>query len=267
MTMPEGPLRLSISQDGVARLTLNRPNVRNALDEALIDEICEAMGRLNANPDIRVVVITGAGTAFCGGLDLNMMRRLAGESNSRNKDDARRFAHMLQVIYGSPKPTIALINGPAVSGGVGLIAACDIAIARDDAFFALSEARVGLAPAAIAPFVIKTIGERQARRYFLTGERFDAATAEECGLIQVLAAADELDAVLESIVENLLLCGPTAQSETKDLFRDIAGQPITDRLMRESAARIAKIRTGAEGREGVEAYLEKRAPKWVKTHS
>ncbi|NNL89148.1 MAG: gamma-carboxygeranoyl-CoA hydratase, partial [Marinicaulis sp.] len=177
--MTEQSLITTIDKRGVARLTLNRPEVRNAFDEGLIHNICDTMGRLGADENVRIIVLTGTGSVFCAGADLNMMSRVAGYTQTENTDDARRLAHMLWSIYHSPKPTIARVNGPAMGGGLGLIAACDISIGVDDAFFALSEVRVGLIPAVISPFVIEAIGPQQARRYFLSGEKFDAERAKE----------------------------------------------------------------------------------------
>ncbi|MFQ5564059.1 MAG: enoyl-CoA hydratase-related protein, partial [Parvularculaceae bacterium] len=181
--MTEPLLITTIDSRGVARLTMNRPEIRNAFNQALIGQICDAIGRLNADANVRVIVLTGAGSAFSAGADLHMMRAVADYSPMENKDDARRLAHMLHAIYCASKPTVALVNGPAMGGGLGLIAACDIAIAAEEAFFALTEARIGLIPAVISPFVMQAIGARQARRYFLTGERFDAVRAKELGLV------------------------------------------------------------------------------------
>lgn len=260
----EQVLLQTIDSRGVARLTMNRPELRNAFNEALIGAICDAIGRLNADPNVRAIVLTGAGQAFSAGADLNMMRRAAGYSAVENRDDARRLAHMLHAIYASPKPAIALVNGPAMGGGVGLVAACDIAIVSEDAFFALSEVRLGLIPAVISPFVVQAIGARQARRYFLTGERFDAETAKRIGLAHMVAMPAQLEATLDGVIENLLACGPGAIAEAKDLIRAVKGRPITEAVMEDTADRIARLRASAEGKEGVSAFLEKRKPSWVK---
>jgi len=249
--MTEQVLITTIDQRGVARLTMNRPDIRNAFNEQLIGEICEAMGRLTSDPNVRVIVLTGAGKAFSAGADLNMMSRAAKFSAAENKDDARRLAHMLGSIYDSPKPTVALVNGPAMGGGLGLIAACDIAIGADTSFFALSEVRVGLIPAVISPFVIQAITVRQARRYFLSGERFDAAEARRIGLLHKVVAADALNDELETTLNDLLVCGPSSQA--------LASEPV----MEETAGMIAKTRASKEGKEGVTAFLEKRKPNWL----
>lgn len=262
--MQDQLLRVIVDRNGIARLTLNRPELRNAFNEQLIGDICEAIGRLGSDTAVRVVVITGAGTAFSGGADLHMMRRVAGYSAAENKDDARRLAHMLNAIYECQKPTIALVNGPAIGGGVGIVAACDIAIAAEEAFFALSEVRFGLVPAVISPFVVRAINPRQARRYFISGERFNAETAKSLGLIHMVAMTAQLEATLDGMIENILTGGPIAQAEAKDLIRNVAYRSIHDGVMEETAGVIARIRASDEGKEGVTAFLEKRKPNWVK---
>jgi methylglutaconyl-CoA hydratase len=261
--MTEQQLITTIDSHGVARLTMNRPELRNAFSEALIEGICEAMGRFHSDPNVRAIVLTGAGKAFSAGADLNMMKRAAGYSAAENKDDARRLAHMLYAIYTSPKPVVALVNGPAMGGGLGLIAACDIAVSSADAFFAFSEVKLGLIPAVISPFVIDAIGVRQARRYFVTGEKFDAETAQKIGLVHHVAPAASLDAALESILSELIACGPASQNEAKDLIRAVSHRPIDERIMDDTAGRIARLRASDEGKEGISAFLEKRKPNWV----
>ena len=261
--MTENVLITTIDSRGVARLTLNRPDLRNAFNEEMIDQICDNMGRFNNDPNVRAVVITGAGGAFSAGADLNMMQRVAGYSPAENKDDARRLAHMLQSIYHSPKPTIALVNGPAMGGGLGLIAACDIALGAEDAFFALSEVRLGLIPAVISPFVIQAIGVRQARRYFLTGERFSSAAAEDMGLLHARAPAAALGEALDEIIDNLLKGAPEAQAESKALIRRVKYEHVTESVLNDVADRIARRRASPEGKEGVTAFLEKRNPNWL----
>ena len=261
--MTEQPLLTTIDAQGVARLTMNRPDLRNAFNTQLINEICETIGRFHSDPNVRAIVITGAGKAFSAGADLNMMKEVAGFSPAENKDDARRLAHMLYAIYACPKPTIALVNGPAMGGGLGIIAACDIAIGAEDAFFALSEVRLGLIPAVISPFVIEAIGARQARRYFVSGERFKADAAREIGLLHMIKPASELDAALETMITELLTCGPDAQKEAKELIRAVAHQPVNDRILDDTAGRIAKQRASEEGKEGISAFLEKRKPNWA----
>ncbi len=261
--MKDSVLLTTIDQRGVARLTLNRPALRNAFDEELIGAICDAMGKLNADPSIRAIILTGAGETFSGGADLNMMRRAADYSAAENKDDARRLAHMLNSIYQSPKPTIARINGPAIGGAVGIIAACDIAVATEDAFMALTEVRVGLIPGVISPFVVRAIGPRQARRYFLTGERIDAETAKRIGLIHMITMGAQLEATVDGVIENILRGAPDAQGEAKSLIKAVAFQPLNDSITEETVAWIARIRATPEGKEGLEAFLEKRKPSWI----
>ncbi|MHA7873183.1 MAG: enoyl-CoA hydratase/isomerase family protein [Hyphococcus sp.] len=260
----ENVLITTVDSQGVARLTMNRPDLRNAFNEELIGAICESVGRFHSDPNVRAIVLTGAGKAFSAGADLNMMKRAAGYSAAENKDDARRLAHMLYAIYTSPKPTIALVNGPAMGGGLGLIAACDIAIGSQNAFFALSEVRLGLIPAVISPFVIEAIGERAARRYFVNGERFDADTAKTLGLLHVVTDEAGLDAALQKELEALSACGPESQHEAKDLIRAVAHRSIDPHLLDDVAGRIARVRASAEGKEGVASFLEKRKPRWTR---
>jgi methylglutaconyl-CoA hydratase len=262
--MTDPVLITNIDPRGVARLTMNRPDIRNAFNEALIGAIAEAMARLSADARVRAIVITGAGKAFSAGADLDWMRRAAAFSEAENWADARRLAAMLHAIYAAPKPTIALVNGPALGGGVGIASACDVAIAADDAIFGLTEVRLGIIPAVISPFVLRAIGERQARRYFLSGERFDAETARRIGLIHMASHSAQLEATLEGFLKELLSSGPAAQSEAKDLIRAVSGRPIEDAVLDDAAARIARVRASPEGKNGVGAFLEKRKANWVK---
>ena len=262
--MTDQVLITTIDDRGVARLTMNRPELRNAFNTQLIESICDAMGRLSTHKEVRAVILTGAGKAFSGGADLNMMKAAAGFSKEENKDDARRLAHMLASIYHCPKPTIARVNGPAMGGGLGLIAACDIAIGSEDAFFALSEVRLGLIPAVISPFVIQAIGARAARRYFITGERFDAATAQRLELLHEITPLADLDTKIDETIGHILQCGPIAQCEARELIKAVAGRSIEDGVLNDTAERIARIRASAEGKEGINAFLEKRKASWCK---
>lgn len=257
---------LTVSTDtrGLARVTLNRPEVKNAFNETLIVEIADAMTALSQDAGVRVVVLQGAGDAFSAGADLSWMRRAAEYSAAENKSDTRRLAGMLYAIYECEKPVAALVHGACMGGGVGLAAACDIVIAADDAFFALSEARLGIIPAVISPFVLHAIGARQARRFFLTGERFDAAKAKEIGLVHMVCLRAQMEATLDGVVKNLLACGPAAQKEAKALIRLVANRPVDDAMMEETASIIARVRATPEGKEGVAAFLEKRKANWVK---
>lgn len=261
--MTEPVLRQDVSQ-GRVHLTLNRPQVKNAFNEELIAAIDGAIRRYSVDDNVRAIVLTGAGEAFSAGADLDMMRRAGAGPVPANREAAGGLAAMLKAIYDCPKPVVALVNGLAMGGGVGLVAACDIVIAAEEAFFALSEARLGLIPAVISPYVIRAIGERQARRYFLTAERFDAETARRIGLVHMVAMHAQLGATLEGLLKNLSACGPIAQREAKDLIRAVAGAPIGDALIADTAARIARLRASPEGREGVAAFLEKRKPTWIR---
>jgi methylglutaconyl-CoA hydratase len=248
----------------VATVRMSRPELHNALDDALIVELTDALLRAGADAGIRVVVLAGAGKSFSAGADLGWMRRMAENSEAENLAGAERLARLLRTLHELPKPTVARVQGAAFGGGVGLVAACDIAVAAESATFSLSEVRLGLIPAVISPYVIGAIGARAARRYFLTGERFSAAEAERIGLIHRIVAADNLDAALNVVLENLLAGGPAAQAAAKRLVAEVASRPIDDALVGAMAQRIAEIRATPEGREGVTAFLEKRLPGWTK---
>jgi methylglutaconyl-CoA hydratase len=251
----QGPLGL---------VTLNRPERHNAFDDALIAELTEAFRSMEAEDGIRVVVLSGAGRSFSAGADLNWMKRMAGFSIDENRRDAMAMATLMRTIAHFRKPTVARVHGAAYGGGVGLVACCDIAVAAHVATFSLSEAKLGLIPAVISPYVIAAIGERAARRYFLTAERFEAAEAWRLGLVHELAASEsELDEKVGEIVDALLVAGPAAQTEAKALIRAVAGRPVTSELIQDTAERIAKIRASPEGREGVTAFLEKRRASWL----
>ncbi|HLX29332.1 MAG TPA: enoyl-CoA hydratase/isomerase family protein [Casimicrobiaceae bacterium] len=250
-------------RDAVATVTLNRPQFHNAFDEMLIANLTAAFVSLDDNPDVRVVVLAGAGRSFCAGADLNWMRRMAQFGREENLDDANALAAMLRALYALSKPTIARVTGAAYGGGVGLIAACDIALGVPDATFALSEARLGLIPATIGPYVIEAIGVRNARRYFLTAERFGAAEALRTGLLHEVVEADAIDARIAALIDTLKVASPAAQLECKALIRGVAHRPIDEDVIAGTAEHIAAVRASAEGREGVAAFLGKRKPKWV----
>jgi len=250
-------------KDGVTRITLDRPAVRNAFDDALIAELTKAFKAAGADPAVRAVVLAGNGPAFCAGADLNWMKRMAGFTYDENLADGRGLAGMLAALDRMPKPTIARVHGPAFAGGTGLVAACDIAVGTPEARFCLSEAKLGLSPATISPYVMRCMGERAARRYFLTAEVFDAAEALRIGMLSMLVPTPELDASVESLLRHLLAGGPQAQAKIKDLIRIVAARPVEDALVDETAKRIAEIRVSAEGREGIASFLEKRKPKWI----
>jgi methylglutaconyl-CoA hydratase len=251
------------TRNGVALVTLDRPEVHNAFDETLIAELTRALRAVGADASVRAVVLLGKGPSFCAGADLNWMRRMAGFSRAQNLADARTLSTMLATLATLEKPTIARVHGAAFGGGVGLVACCDIAVAAQDATFSLSEARLGLIPAAISPYIVEAIGARAARRFFLTAERFTAAEAYRLGLVHELALAAEIDARINEILGFLVTAGPRAQLEAKALVRAVAHQPIDAGVIADTARRIARVRASAEGREGVAAFLGKRRAAWV----
>jgi methylglutaconyl-CoA hydratase len=249
--------------NAVAIVTLNRPEVHNAFDETLIAELTEALRVLAADRDVRVVVLIGAGPSFCAGADLNWMKRMAAFSPAQNLADAKALARMLSTLNEMPQPTIARVHGAAFGGGVGIVACCDIAVAAHDATFALSEAKLGLIPAAISPYVIEAIGARAARRYFLTAERFPAAEAYRLGLLHDITPPVELDARVNELLGFLVTAGPKAQAEAKALIRAVAHRPINAAVIADTARRIARLRATPEAKEGVAAFLGKRRASWV----
>lgn len=252
---------LVAAKGGVGTVTLNRPATHNAFDDAMIARLTSAFRDLAEDPQVRMVVLRAEGASFSAGGDLGWMKAMAGYSQERNVADARALADLMSTLDRLPKPTVALVQGSAYGGGVGLVACCDIAIVADSASFSLSEVRLGLIPAAIGPYVIAAIGARAARRYMLTGERFDAAEALRLGLAHEVAPPYMLEATLERVLADLAAGGPFAQANAKDLIRLIAPGP-DDALIEETAQRIADLRASPEGREGIGAFLEKRAPAW-----
>lgn len=247
----------------VGTVTLNRPDVRNAFNETAIAEITQAFRELGDNDDVRAIVLAARGPAFCAGADLNWMKKMATYTHDENRADAAQLAEMLRTIYVCPKPVVAKVQGDCYAGGMGLVAACDIAIAVEEANFCLSEVKLGLIPATISPYVIKAMGENAARRYFLTAERFSAREALRIGFVQEVVAADALDAMADGIVKALVSASPHAVKEAKRLVRDVAGAVVSEGLIADTAERIAVIRASDEGREGVRAFLEKRKPAWL----
>jgi len=246
----------------VAYLTLNRPEVRNALNPELTARIVEALETLARDGDLRAVVITGAGDVFSAGADLNWMRSMRGASFEANLQDARQAGRMFAACSEFPRPVIARVNGPARGGGVGIVAACDFAVAVADAHFAFTEVRLGLVPAMIAPHVVRKLGPGAARRVFLTGETFDAARAEALGLVDRVVPRSELDAAVEEYLRTLHQCAPQALGRVKELLREI--DPVKlDRALDCTAEMIAHVRVGAEAQEGMTAFLEKRKPCWA----
>ena len=254
---------ISIDPRGVATVTLNRPEIHNAFNDVVIADLTGIFQRLGDDHAVRVIVLRGAGKSFSAGGDLNWMRRMAGYSREENVADAMGLATMLRTLNECPKPTLAVIHGHCFAGAVGLVAACDIAIAADAVQFALTEVRLGLIPATIGPYVVAAMGARACRRYFLTAERFGAAEAHRLGLVHEVVGPDDLDAATERHIANLLAGGPLALAAAKGLIRAVDG-PVTDAMVADTAARIAEARAGEEGREGLASFFDKRKPGWVK---
>lgn len=255
-------IELDTDPNGIATVTLNRPDKHNAFDDALIAELDRTLRQVEDDDAVRLLVLAAEGKSFSAGADLNWMRRMADYSEDENFDDAMQLANMLQRLDAIRKPTVARVQGHAFGGGVGLVACCDIAVAAEPAKFCLSEVRLGLMPSIISPFVVRAIGAREARRYFQTAERFDAAEACRIGLVHRSVTADALDDAVNGIVEDLLQGGPDAQAATKEFIALNHGAPINKELLRDAARRIANLRASDEGREGLSAFLEKRPPRW-----
>ncbi len=255
---------LDVRREGqVARVYLNRPEVRNAFNDAVIAELTDAFTELGRDDTLRAIVLGGHGKAFCAGADLSWMRAMADYSWEQNRADAQALADMLWTIWRCPVPVVGRIHGDCYAGGVGLAAVCDVLVASEAAAFCLSEAKLGLLPGTISPYVIRAMGEQAARRYFVTAERFSAARAHALGFVHELCAAEALDARVDEVVASLCTNGPMALRACKQLVQDVAGLPIDGALRAETARRIADIRASDEGREGVQAFLNKRKPSWL----
>jgi methylglutaconyl-CoA hydratase len=249
-------------QDAVATLTLDRPEVGNAIDDALIAAFADALAACGKDPAVRVVVVTGAGRVFSAGADLRWMRRMRDAGAGANREDARRTQGLFAAVTELPRPVVARVNGPARGGGVGLLAAADVVVASAEAHFAFTEVRVGIVPATIAPFVVARVGAARARRLFCTGETFGAADALAWGLVDRVVPAAELDAAVAAVVAELLKGAPGAIAEAKKLVRDLAAaEPAAVAGL--TADLIARLRAGEEGQEGMAAFLDKRAPRWM----
>jgi methylglutaconyl-CoA hydratase len=246
----------------VAEIWLNRPEVRNAFNDGVVAELTAAFRTLAQDADLRAVVLGGHGKAFCAGADLSWMRAMADYTWEQNHADATRLAEMLWTVWTCPVPVVARIHGDCYAGGVGLAAVCDVRVAAEGVHFCLSEARLGLLPATIGPYVVKALGEQASRRYFVTAERFSAAQAQALGFVHEMVAAEALDAKVAEIVAALVANGPAAVRACKRLVQDVAGREIDAELRDDTARRIADIRASAEGREGVQAFLNKRDPAW-----
>ncbi|MBP6903030.1 MAG: enoyl-CoA hydratase/isomerase family protein [Burkholderiaceae bacterium] len=249
-------------QGPVARVFLNRPELRNAFNSEVIAELSTAFRELGADDGVRAIVLGGHGKAFCAGGDLNWMRAMADYSWEQNRQDAQALADMLWTVYTCPKPVIGRLHGDCYAGGVGLAAVCDIVVAAEGMHFCLSEAKVGLLPATIGPYVVKALGEPASRRYFITAERFSAAAAQRLGLVQLLCEPAAIDTEIDALLATLLANGPAAVAASKRLVQDLAGREISAELRADTARRIADIRASAEGKEGVAAFLAKRDPAW-----
>ena len=251
------------SKAGVARVTLNRPEVRNAFNAELIAHITRTFNDLGQQQDVRCIVLAANGSAFCAGADLNWMRSMADYTREQNLADAAQLAAMMQTIYACPKPTIACIQGDVYAGGMGLVAACDMAVSVDTANFCLSEVKLGLLPSTISPYVIRAMGERAAHRYFLTAERFNAAEALRIGFVHEVVTTNALAAKVAELSAALCNAGPDAVRLCKKLVQDVAGKDMTPELLELTVASIADVRVSAEGREGLQAFLQKRQPNWL----
>jgi methylglutaconyl-CoA hydratase len=262
-------LRIDRNDGGVVTLTLDRPEAKNALSAALVARLTEAFATIAADHAVRAVILTGAGEVFCAGADIGEMRAAGSAPPSQNEADARRFAAMLEALERLPQPTVALVNGAAMGGAVGLVACCDIALAAPGARFALSEVRLGLVPAMISPYVIRAIGARQARRWFLTGEAMTAAQAAATGLVHEVAGDAGLMALAARLLDALQAGGPAAQREIKRLIRQVTGRTDTHdaTMLADTASWIARVRAGGEAREGLSAFLERRKPGWNRGES
>ena len=247
----------------VVRIRLNRPEVHNAFDAGLIAALTDALVAAGKDASVRVVVVEGAGASFSAGADLHWMRGMAAASESDNRADALALARLMRTLDALPRPTIARVHGAALGGGVGLVACCDIAIAADGARFGLTEARLGLLPAVISPYVIAALGARQARRWFATAEMFDAGTALRLGLVHEVVGADALDAAVQDQIDLLLKAGPIAAGSAKSLVRNNVDSADRDALDDDNAALIARLRVSPEGQEGLAAFLEKRPARWI----
>ncbi|MEH6636020.1 MAG: enoyl-CoA hydratase/isomerase family protein [Halioglobus sp.] len=261
--MTEACVTIQIDDRGVAVITLNRPEKHNAFDDVVIAELRDVFDQLAQREDVRVVILASNGKNFSAGADLGWMKRMAEYDYAHNHKDAQLLAGMLKALHDLPQPTIARVQGAAFGGAVGLVSCCDMAVAAESASFCLSEVKIGLIPATISPYVIKAIGERAARRYFTTAERFRAAEGLRVGLVSEVVAENELDAAVEKLVSTLLQNGPLAVRAAKKLVVDVAGHDISAALIEDTCGRIAQMRISDEGQEGLGAFLNKRKPNWL----
>lgn len=259
VTRPTAELTLD---DGLATISMNRPDRRNAFNSEMVKDLTELFRSLVDDQDCLIIILTGAGDTFSAGADLSYMRQIKDAGEEANVADAEALAKLLELIYTHPKPVIGKINGHAIGGGLGLVAACDIAISRRGCKFAFTEVRLGLAPAVIAPYVVKAIGEKNARRYMLTGDFFNDEQAVQMGLISRNVTAVDLDGAVRTFAENMFGTAPGAVAACKELIQKVSEQPL-DEVQDYTARLIAKLRAGEEGQEGMSSFLEKRRPSWV----
>ncbi len=262
--MPEQMTQVELDAKGIATVTLNRPDIHNAFDDQVIAQLTAAFQRAGNDSQVRALILAAEGKSFSAGGDINWMRRMATYSHEENLRDADKLANMLHTLNYLPKPTIARVQGAAFGGGVGLVSCCDMAVASPRASFCLSEVKIGLLPATISPYVVRAIGEKAARRYFITAERFSAATALQLGLVSELVEEEQLDACISGLVASLLSNGPEAIIKAKQLVFDVANRKVDDALIASTSRAIADARGSAEGQEGLTAFLEKRKPDWIR---
>jgi methylglutaconyl-CoA hydratase len=255
----------AIDDRGVATVTLNNPSKHNTFDDQVIAELTTTFDQLATNKAIRVVILAAVGKSFCAGAEVNWMKRMATFSHEQNLQDAKALAHMLYRLNTLPQPTIARVQGAAFGGGVGLVSCCDIVIATEHASFSLSEVKLGMVPATISPYIIAAIGSRAARRYFITGECFNSATATQIGLVSECVHEDQLDLSINTLIDSLLCNGSHAITTAKQLINKVEHRTIDETLINETSALIAKVRSSAEAQEGLAAFLEKRRPHWIKS--
>ncbi|MBV1910411.1 MAG: enoyl-CoA hydratase/isomerase family protein [Kangiellaceae bacterium] len=258
-------ITVKMSSNGVARVTLNRPDIHNAFDDQFIKELTRAIEKIERNNEIRILVLDAAGKSFSAGADLNWMKRMATYSWEENYQDSLKLAGLMQALYESSKTTVAVVQGAAFGGGVGLVACCDIVLASNKALFCLSEVKLGLIPSVISPYVVKAIGERNCKRYFATAERFNVSEAQQMQLVHKIIPHEELTDFRKDFVNKLLANGPIAMYQSKQLIDHVVNKPINEALVLETAHRIADIRASNEGREGVSAFLDKRPANWKAT--
>lgn len=262
--MAKTPTTLDVEvRHHVGRIWFNRPDIHNALNDVVLAEMKAALKAFEKDRAVRAILLGGHGKSFCAGADLNWMKKAAGYSKAQNLKDAKGLSETLWTLASLSKPTVARVHGNAFAGGMGFVACCDIAVALTEAVFCLSETRLGLIPATISPYVIRAMGERAASRYFLTAERFDAAEAHRIGFVHEVASPEAFEARVDAILRHLVVAGPRAVAESKQLVTLSGGTRLTPAVRAETAKRIAETRASAEGREGIASFLEKRKPTWV----